>query len=30
MRRAAGLTGKQLAAATGQHVTRISRIENGG
>jgi transcriptional regulator with XRE-family HTH domain len=30
MRRAAGLTGKQLAEATGQHFTRISRIENGG
>ena len=30
LRRAAGLTGKQLAAATGQHFTRISRIENGG
>lgn len=30
MRRAAGLTGKQVAAATGQHFTRISRIENGG
>jgi transcriptional regulator with XRE-family HTH domain len=30
LRKAAGLTGKELAAATGQHVTRISRIENGG
>jgi transcriptional regulator with XRE-family HTH domain len=30
LRKAAGLTGKQLAAATGQHFTRISRIENGG
>lgn len=30
LRRAAGLTGKELAAATGQHFTRISRIENGG
>lgn len=30
LRRAAGLTGKDLAEATGQHFTRISRIENGG
>lgn len=30
VRRAAGLTGKQLAATTSQHFTRISRIENGG
>ena len=30
MRRTAGITGKELAAATGQHFTRISRIENGG
>jgi transcriptional regulator with XRE-family HTH domain len=30
LRRSAGLTGKQLATATGQHFTRISRIENGG
>ncbi|MFC4072242.1 helix-turn-helix domain-containing protein [Actinoplanes subglobosus] len=30
LRKAAGLTGKELAAATGQHFTRISRIENGG
>ncbi|GAB1642267.1 helix-turn-helix domain-containing protein [Krasilnikovia sp. MM14-A1259] len=29
LRRAAGLTGKALAAATGQHFTRISRIEHG-
>lgn len=29
LRTAAGLSGKQLAAATGQHFTRISRIENG-
>lgn len=29
LRRAAGLTGQQLALATGQHFTRISRIENG-
>lgn len=29
LRRAAGLTGQTLAAATGQHVTRVSRIENG-
>jgi transcriptional regulator with XRE-family HTH domain len=30
LRSAAGLTGKMLAAATGQHFTRISRIETGG
>ncbi len=30
IRKAAGLTGKVVAAATGQHVTRVSRIENGG
>jgi transcriptional regulator with XRE-family HTH domain len=30
LRRAAGLTGLAVAEATGQHVTRISRIENGG
>jgi transcriptional regulator with XRE-family HTH domain len=30
LRKAAGLTGRELAAATGQHFTRISRIENGG
>jgi transcriptional regulator with XRE-family HTH domain len=29
LRRAAGLTGQALAAATGQHFTRISRIEHG-
>ncbi len=29
IRRSAGLTGQELAAATRQHVTRISRIENG-
>jgi transcriptional regulator with XRE-family HTH domain len=29
IRRAAGLTGQALADATGQHFTRISRIENG-
>ncbi|RZU49491.1 helix-turn-helix protein [Krasilnikovia cinnamomea] len=29
LRRTAGLTGKALAAATGQHFTRISRIEHG-
>jgi transcriptional regulator with XRE-family HTH domain len=29
LRRAAGLTGQAVADATGQHVTRISRIENG-
>ncbi|MFG1790581.1 helix-turn-helix domain-containing protein [Nocardia sp. NPDC049149] len=29
VRRAAGLTGRQLAAATGQHFTRVSKIENG-
>jgi transcriptional regulator with XRE-family HTH domain len=29
MRRAAGLTGQAVAAATGQHFTRVSRIENG-
>lgn len=30
LRRAAGLTQQGVAAATGQHVTRVSRIENGG
>ncbi|WP_433063167.1 helix-turn-helix domain-containing protein [Dactylosporangium sp. CS-033363] len=30
IRKRAGLTGRELAAATGQHPTRISRIENGG
>ena len=29
LRRAAGLTGQAVAAATGQHFTRVSRIENG-
>jgi hypothetical protein len=29
IRRSAGLTGQAVAEATGQHVTRISRIENG-
>lgn len=29
LRRSAGLTGKALAEATGQHFTRVSRIENG-
>lgn len=29
LRKTAGLTGQALAAATGQHFTRISRIENG-
>jgi len=29
LRRAAGLTGQALATATGQHFTRISRIEHG-
>src|SRR5690348_11890513 len=29
IRKTAGVTGRDLAAATGQHVTRISRIENG-
>ena len=29
LRRSAGLTGQALADATGQHVTRVSRIENG-
>jgi transcriptional regulator with XRE-family HTH domain len=29
LRRAAGLTGQALAAATGQHFTRVSRIEHG-
>jgi transcriptional regulator with XRE-family HTH domain len=29
LRKTAGLTGKQLAEVTGQHFTRISRIENG-
>jgi transcriptional regulator with XRE-family HTH domain len=30
LRKSAGLTGLAVAEATGQHVTRISRIENGG
>jgi transcriptional regulator with XRE-family HTH domain len=29
LRKAAGLTGQALAEATGQHFTRISRVENG-
>ena len=29
IRKSAGLTGKVVAKATGQHVTRVSRIENG-
>ena len=29
LRKAAGLTGQAIAHATGQHVTRVSRIENG-
>lgn len=29
MRKDAGLTGRTLAAATGQHFTRVSKIENG-
>ncbi len=29
IRKTAGLTGQMLADATGQHFTRISRIENG-
>lgn len=29
LRHAAGLTGQALAAATGQHFTRVSRVENG-
>ncbi len=29
LRKAAGLTGQQLAQATGQHFTRVSRVENG-
>ncbi|MGH3521273.1 MAG: helix-turn-helix domain-containing protein, partial [Mycobacterium sp.] len=29
LRRSAGLTGQTLADATGQHFTRVSRIENG-
>jgi hypothetical protein len=29
IRKTAGLTGQMLADATGQHVTRVSRIENG-
>lgn len=29
IRKAAGLTGRVVAEATGQHVTRVSRIENG-
>jgi transcriptional regulator with XRE-family HTH domain len=29
IRKSAGLTGKAVAAATGQHVTRVSRVENG-
>jgi transcriptional regulator with XRE-family HTH domain len=30
LRKSAGLTGQALAVATGQHFTRVSRIENGG
>ncbi|WP_327236263.1 helix-turn-helix transcriptional regulator [Streptomyces sp. NBC_01317] len=30
IRKSAGLTGQAVADATGQHVTRISRVENGG
>jgi transcriptional regulator with XRE-family HTH domain len=29
LRKDAGLTGRALAAATGQHYTRVSKIENG-
>jgi transcriptional regulator with XRE-family HTH domain len=29
LRKSAGLTGQTVAEATGQHVTRVSRIENG-
>jgi transcriptional regulator with XRE-family HTH domain len=29
LRKDAGLTGRELAAATGQHYTRVSKIENG-
>ncbi len=29
LRKSAGLTGQAIAEATGQHVTRVSRIENG-
>ena len=29
IRKAAGLTGRAVAEATGQHVTRVSRVENG-
>jgi Helix-turn-helix domain len=29
LRKSAGLTGQALADATGQHFTRVSRIENG-
>jgi len=29
IRKASGLTGKAVAEATGQHVTRVSRVENG-
>jgi transcriptional regulator with XRE-family HTH domain len=29
LRKEAGLTGRELAAATGQHYTRVSKIENG-
>lgn len=29
LRKSAGLTGKAVAEATGQHVTRVSRVENG-
>lgn len=29
LRKSAGLTGQALAGATGQHVTRVSRVENG-
>jgi transcriptional regulator with XRE-family HTH domain len=29
LRKSAGLTGQDIAEATGQHVTRVSRVENG-
>lgn len=29
LRKSAGLTGRAIAEATGQHVTRVSRVENG-
>ncbi|MGH3646714.1 MAG: helix-turn-helix domain-containing protein [Micromonosporaceae bacterium] len=29
LRKSAGLTGREIAVATGQHVTRVSRVENG-